>query len=426
MNLLCNYDQFAKDNKTSGDVTSLRLRGVSFLNAQGLPTRKDEEWKYTNLKTLNEEKFVAVDDVNAKLSAETKNLIVAKMPKGFINIVFYNGKYDAELSQTADLPQGAKFQETTESSKANAEFIDAFEALNAAYFTKKYTLYVAAETSVPRPVHFLFLSAMEGAAASMSNPQVSVEIGTRASAKFVESYFGQSGEKYFVNSQVDIKLGESSKLTYVRLQNDSHEAINIGRTNFELSKSSQLHSLAYSTGAQLSRHNLLLELKAAEATAIIDGLYVVRGDQHVDNTTVIDHIVGACTTSQHYKGILADTSRAVFNGKVAIRQDAQKANSEQLNNNLLLSRYAEADSKPQLSIFADDVKAAHGSTVGQLDREELFYLESRAIPPDVAISMMSFGYVSELIYKLEDETMQTWLNKELKEAFSGLKLAGPK
>ncbi|RYZ67219.1 MAG: SufD family Fe-S cluster assembly protein, partial [Proteobacteria bacterium] len=223
----------------------------------------------------------------------------------------------------------------------------------------------------------------------------------------------------------EVKVGESAKLAYVRVQGESHEAVNVGRTNFELCKFSQLHSLAFSTGAQLSRHNLVVNLTATDASAIVDGLYVVRGEQHVDNTTVIDHIVGACTTSQHYKGILADTSRAVFNGKVAIQPNAQKANSEQLNNNLLLSRYAEADSKPQLAIYADDVKAAHGSTVGQLNREELFYLESRAIPPSVAIPMMSFGYVSELIYKLEDEFLQSWLNQELREAFSGLKLAAP-
>lgn len=422
MKLLDNHDQFANQNKAGAGVNVLRAQGVEFLNAKGLPTRKDEEWKYTNLKTLNEDSFAPVVGLTS-VSDKALQLIQEKSPAGFTNIVFHNGVFDSKLSQVKNLPAGVRF-EVVDIASAVEKFHDAFEALNAAYFSKCFELTIVPETSVAKPIHFLFVTTNSGGPAVMANYRIRISVGAGASVKFLESYYGSADAQYFVNSQTEVFVGESAKLTYVRAQSESHQAVNVGRTNFELSKFSNLHSLAFSTGAQLSRHNLVLELKATEATAIVDGLYVVRDEQHVDNTTVIDHIVGACTTSQHYKGILADTSRAVFNGKVSIQPNAQKANSEQLNNNLLLSRYAEADSKPQLAIYADDVKAAHGSTVGQLNREELFYLESRAIPPNIAIPMMSFGYVSELIYKLEDESLQTWLNQELRTAFSGLKLAG--
>ncbi|MNT16613.1 FeS cluster assembly protein SufD [compost metagenome] len=181
-----------------------------------------------------------------------------------------------------------------------------------------------------------------------------------------------------------------------------------------------MQSLAFSTGASLSRHTLEVSLKGEGSNSEILGVYAGRANQHIDNTTLIDHAVGACNTNQLYKGILDDSARSAFCGKVLIQKNAQKADSAQLNNNLLLSSKAEADSKPMLEIYADDVKAAHGSTVGQLDKEELFYLLSRAIPKDKAISMLSYGFLSEVIYKLNDESIQKWLSKHLDATFARL------
>lgn len=421
MNLLTHFDQFATKIPARGGVVSLREKALEFLNAKGLPTRKDEDWKYTSVKVLNDEVFVPAGVNDQQPSHETLKAIQSKLNPAFINIVFHNGVFNKTLSSVDELPKGVQFKESAEASTAH--FKDSFEALNAAYFTKNYLLEIFQDLSVDKVVNFVFYSSLEGGPSVMVNPQVTLKVGARASAKFLESYYGQSDSRYFVNSQVNVQLEESAKLIAVRLQSDSTQAVNIGRSNYTLGKSSHLHSLVFSTGAALSRHNLSLELKQPQAFAVVDGVYVTKGSQHVDNATVIDHQVGNCDTSQHYKGILADRSRAVFNGKVIIRHGALKANSAQLNNNLLLSREAEADSQPRLEIYADDVKASHGSTVGQLNREELFYLESRAIAPEVAIPMLSFGYASELIYKLENEELQSWLNKELHEAFKGLQVA---
>jgi Fe-S cluster assembly protein SufD len=421
MNLLTHFNKFSSQiPRPAPAVQGLREKALEFLNTKGLPTRKDEDWKYTSVKILNDESFVPVGFGESNPSHETMQAIQEKLNPAFINIVFHNGVLNKTLSAVDALPAGVKFQEDEELSAAN--FKDFFEALSVAYFTKNYTLEVSPETSVDKVVNMVFYSSLEGGPAVMVNPRITLKLQKHSSLKFVESYFGQKDARYFVNPQVRIQIGESAKLVAVRMQGDSLRAVNVGSTTFDIGKFAHLHSLVFSTGAMLSRHNLGIELKTSDAFAVVDGVYLAKGNQHVDNCTLIDHQVGGCSTSQHYKGILADSSRGVFSGKVLIRHGALKANSEQLNNNLLLSREAEADSKPQLEVYADDVKAGHGSTVGQLDREELFYLESRGISPEVAIPMMSYGYASELIYKLENEELQNWLNGELREAFGGLQV----
>lgn len=421
MNLLTHFDKFATQIPADGGLKALREKALEFLKAKGLPTRKDEDWKYTSVKVLNDEAFVPAAISDLQPSHETLKTIQEKLNSRFINIVFHNGVLNKTLSALDELPTGVRLKEEKESKTQS--FADSFEALSAAYFTKNYFLEISPDTSVDKVVNFVFFSSVEGGPAVMVNSQVTLKVGARSSVQFLESYYGQTDTSYFVNTKVDVQVEDSAKLIAVRLQGDSVRAVNIGRTTYTLGKASHLHSLAFSTGALLSRHNLTMELTQPQAFAVVDGVYVTKGQQHVDNTTVIDHQVGACDTSQHYKGILADQSRAVFNGKVLIRHGALKANSSQLNNNLLLSRQAEADSQPRLEIYADDVKAGHGSTVGQLNLEELFYLESRAISPEMAVPMLSFGYASELIYKIENEDLQNWLNKELREAFQGLQVA---
>ncbi|HWU44434.1 MAG TPA: Fe-S cluster assembly protein SufD, partial [Bdellovibrio sp.] len=297
---------------------------------------------------------------------------------------------------------------------------DFFEALNAAYLTKPFALNVAKETSLEKPVNLVFFTSPQNGSAVMVHPRVRLDVGARSSVKILESYYGQAS--YFANSFLDLHMAESAKVIYTRVQSESDEAINIGRTRITLAKNANLESLALATGGALSRHSLEILLKGPGANAEVLGVYAVRGSQHVDNTTLIDHQVGECNTNQLYKGILDGESKAAFCGKVLIQKDAQRANSAQLNNNLLLSSKAEADSKPSLEIYADDVKASHGSTVGQLNREELFYLLSRAIPKHKAIPMLGYGFLSEVIYKISDESIQKWLSRHLDEAFLRLHL----
>ncbi|MEK2643823.1 Fe-S cluster assembly protein SufD [Bdellovibrio sp. BCCA] len=417
MNLLSTYDRFSQTNPAEGALASFRQAGYDYALNKGLPTRKDEEWHYTSVKVLNDVNFMPSAFNPVEPSHETIVEIKKYLNPEFTNVVFFNGVLNKTLSQ--ELPAGFTLRELSEYPN---HFDDAFDALNGAYLAKPFVLSLAKETSVDKPVNFVFFTSVEGGPALMVHPRIRVEVGARSSVKLLESYYGKTGVSYFVNSVFDLSIADSAKVSYVRVQGESQNAINIGRTRISVEKNASLESLAFATGAGLSRHTLEVSLKGAGSDSQILGVYAVQGSQHVDNTTLIDHQVGECNTNQLYKGILDGESRAVFCGKVLIQKDAQKANSAQLNNNLLLSSKAEADSKPSLEIFADDVKAAHGSTVGQLNREELFYLQSRAIPKSKAIPMLSYGFLSEVIYKISDENIQKWLSRQLDEAFSHLHL----
>lgn len=417
MNLLSTYDRFSQTNPAEGALASFRQAGYDYALNKGLPTRKDEEWHYTSVKVLNDVNFMPSAFNPVEPSHETIVEIKKYLNPEFTNVVFFNGVLNKTLSQ--ELPAGFTLRELSEYPN---HFDDAFDALNGAYLAKPFALSLAKETSVDKPVNFVFFTSVEGGPALMVHPRIRVEVGARSSVKLLESYYGKTGVSYFVNSVFDLSIADSAKVSYVRVQGESQNAINIGRTRISVEKNATLESLAFATGAGLSRHTLDVSLKGAGSDSQILGVYAVQGSQHVDNTTLIDHQVGECNTNQLYKGILDGESRAVFCGKVLIQKDAQKANSAQLNNNLLLSSKAEADSKPSLEIFADDVKAAHGSTVGQLNREELFYLQSRAIPKSKAIPMLSYGFLSDVIYKISDENIQKWLSRQLDEVFSHLHL----
>jgi Fe-S cluster assembly protein SufD len=417
MNLLSTYEKFSQAHPAKGSLAAFRQAGYDYALKKGLPTRKDEEWHYTSVKVLNDNSFLPSALNAVAPSHDTMVAIKKAINPEFTNLVFFNGVFNKTLS--SDLPTGLTMRELHEYPE---QFDDTFDALNGAYAETPYMLHLTKETSVEKPVNFVFFTSNEAGSALMVSPRIRLEVGARASLRVLESHYGMTGAAYFVNSVFDLQVGESAKVIYVRVQAESLNAVNIGRTRINLGKHANLESLAFSTGAQLSRHNFDLVLKEKGSTSEVLGIYAVQGTQHVDNTTLIDHAVGECTTHQLYKGILDGSGRSAFIGKILIQKDAQKADSSQLNNNLLLSNKAEADSKPSIVVYADDVKAGHGSTVGQLNKEELFYLLSRAISKDKAIAMLSYGYLSEVLYKVSDEGIQKWLTKHLDEAFARLHL----
>lgn len=419
MNLLSTYDSFVQSNPAGGALALLRQAGFAYAQNKGLPTRKDEEWHYTSVKKLSEISFVPSAMETQEPSHESLQDIKGYLNPLFTNIVFVNGVLNKTLSE--ELPQGFTLREPSDYSE---QFDDTFDALNGAYAVKPLVVVLAKETAVEKPVNFVFFTSKGLAGNIMVHPRVRVEVGARSSVRLLESYYGQTSATYFVNSVFDLHVGESANVTYIRVQADSQDGMNIGRSRIAVEKFAHLESLAFATGSQLSRHTLDVNLLGAGSNSEVLGIYAVRGSQHVDNTSLINHTVGDCNTNQLYKGILDGESRAVFCGKVLIQKDAQKANSAQLNNNLLLSSKAEADSKPSLEIYADDVKAAHGSTVGQLNKEELFYLQSRAISKEKAIPMLSYGFLSEVIYKVSDDSIQKWLTQHLDETFAQLTVNG--
>jgi Fe-S cluster assembly protein SufD len=419
MNLLSTYDRFKQVYPAAAGLAISRETAFAFAAKNGLPTKQNEDWHYTSVKVLADVRFMpsAFNPVSA--SASTLGSIQAKLNNEFCNLIFFNGVYEPRLSD--QLPSGVFLEDAVLFPR---NFDDTFDALNCAYQVKPYLLKVPTEASVDKPVNFLFFSSVEGGPALMSHPRIQIEVGNRSSISIIESFYGASGVSYFVNSIMDLQVGESARVTYVRAQCESDNGINIGRSRIQVGQNANLEFLSFSTGAGLSRHSLSVNLNGPGSNSEILGVYKVSAKQHLDNTTSINHFVGHCSSNQLYKGILDDESRSVFSGKVFIQKNAQKASSAQLNKNLLLSSKAEADSKPNLEIYADDVKASHGSTVGQLNREEVFYMQSRAISKEKAIAMLSKGFLTEVVYKVTNDKVRSWLLRELEQVFEGPKKGG--
>ncbi|MBX3034090.1 MAG: Fe-S cluster assembly protein SufD [Bdellovibrionaceae bacterium] len=402
------------------ELQNWRNRGAEFVRARGLPTRKDPNWKYTSVRLLEETAFSLPPE--SRPSHDTMKAIAQDLNGEFWNIVFVNGVLDHTLSCLEDLPGTVKW--SVDPTAADGEFIDAFEALNVAYLTQTLSLKIQAGSSQEKPLRVHYVTNGAATESLMVHPRVSIEVGSRASAVVVESYASFGAGKSFTNAQTSIRLDPSAKLVHARLEEESPRALHIGRTVVAPAKDSDFTSLVYSTGARLSRHHLQITLKEKNVTTRSFGLYAGDAQQHIDNTTDIDHQVGECTTTQIYKGLLDGEARAVFNGRIYIRPNAQKVNSEQLNNNLLLSSKAEADSQPQLMIEADDVKAAHGSTVGHLSAEEIFYLQSRGLSRRQAVPLLAYAFLADVIERLDHEFLRRWLEARLRRNFERFKTEG--
>lgn len=407
-------------------LQDLRLRGTEFVRARGLPTRKDENWKYTSVKTLTESTFVSSLQKEVRPSHNTLKAASEQLCPGFHHVVFVNGILDRTLSNFDDLSKDLTWSVEAENlagvgevaEKSSEAFADAFDAMNAAYLGQGLSLVLKSGASLGKPLQVHFHTSLEGGASLMVHPRLRLEVGDHSNITVVESYSGDVDANYFVNSRTDLVVGQSAKVLFVRLQNESQKATQIGRTAIRPMTGSDVTYLTVSLGAQLCRQNLDVVLNETGATLKAFGITAVAGTQHTDHSTLIDHVAGGCTTTQTYKSLLDGESRVVFDGKINIRPNAQKAFSEQLNNNLLLSSKAEADSKPQLMIEADDVKAAHGSTVGQMNKEELFYLMSRGLSRQVAVPLLSYGFLAGILDQIENEELRAWLDAGLRRSFT--------
>ncbi len=264
---------------------------------------------------------------------------------------------------------------------------------------------IAKETSVAEPIELSFTA--EENSAVFPHVLFIVEAGSKAT--IVETY--ASPAKNFTNSAVQIVVEDNANLTHYRVQKDSADAFHYGVTEVSIGRGSFYNSTCINLGASISRHDIDVKFTAEGGEAFVDGLYMLNGSQHADTHSIIDHTVPNCTSHQNYKGVLNDRSRAVFNGKVFVRENAHGTDAQQSNKNLLLSNEARVDTKPQLEIFNDDVKCAHGATVGQLEEEELFYLLTRGLPETLARNLLTYGFAEEIINKIGIESIKQELDK---------------
>lgn len=377
----------------------------------GFPTQRDEEWKYTNVEPIAKEPFDFSFEAatNGVSSEKIKSFLLAE--KGN-KLVFLNSQFRKDWSSEAGSLQEALASHAKEIEPYLAKLADyqrnSFTALNTAFFSDGAFLSIGKNETVQDPIQLLFVSSSHGEKIS-SQPRNLILVGENAQATLVESYFSLNEEPYFTNAVAEIFLAPGAKLTRYQIQMESQKAYHVETTHVHMAKDSHFSSFVFSFGAKLSRNNLNVALDSEGAGCELDGLYMVGDHQHVDHHTLIDHLKPHGTSRQVYKGVLKDQAKAVFNGKVLVRKDAQKTDAQQLNKNLLLSENATVDTKPQLEIFADDVKCTHGAAIGQLQEEEIFYLKSRGIGQEDARRLLTFGFANEILERVKLEPLRSRL-----------------
>ena len=412
--------------KSAPWVERLREGAFDRFDQLGFPTTHQEDWKYTNVAPLSRMNFEPVSESQAG-SEVTKALQLESF--GYdesrrSQLVFVNGVYRSDLSELNALPHGVVAMDLGDAIRderysdvirehlaREADYNDdGFTALNTAFLSSGAFLLIPKGVVVDSPVHLLFF-ADANASPLVSFPRVLIVAQEQSSATVIESYSSAADSVYWTNAVVEIVLEESARLEHYKLQHESIEAYHTAKTTAGLGRNSVFDTTTITLGAKLSRHDIRIRLDHESAVCHVDGLYIVAGGQHTDTHSLIDHLVPHCTSRQLYKGILDGKSRAVFNGKVFVHQGAQQTDAQQTNRNLLLSKDARVDTKPQLEIFADDVKCAHGATVGQLEEEELFYLISRGLHPELAQNLLTFGFAEEVIDKIKIESIKKQLGE---------------
>lgn len=396
---------------TGDDPEWMRLfrdRSMLRFNEMGLPDSTDEEWRFTPIGPIADTAFALPAGSNS--SAEViADIAFADAP--FARLVFVDGILSSDLSSLRGLPREVDICSLGEAAIRHPRLVEpwlgaistggpSFTSLNAALFTDGAFINVPAGVVVETPVHLAFLTT-RGDQAFMTSPRALVLVGESGSLSLLETYQGAGGLRRLTNSVTEAVVGRNAELEHYRLQLEPGDTYHIGRTAVRLDRDSRYTSHAVSIGSSLSRHDLGAVLKGENALCTMNGLYVGVGDQIHDSHTVIDHATPNCESHELYKGILNDRSRGVFNGKVLVRPDAQKTDAKQTNQALLLSDGARVDTKPQLEIFADDVRCTHGATVGQLDADSLFYLRSRGIAAGDARNVLIHAFASEIIDRMK-------------------------
>ncbi|HLM00175.1 MAG TPA: Fe-S cluster assembly protein SufD, partial [Pyrinomonadaceae bacterium] len=421
------YGNYFRENLSSRQnqpawLRDLREKAFRFFTENGFPTPQNEEWKYTNVAPLAQENFVLPESSAAAgvLNSPDKILPFVFDESKESVLVFVNGRFDRNLSNLSALggAQVLSFSEAANNENFSgifkaklASLVDfdknGFTALNTAFIDEGAFLFVPKNTKVEAPVQFLFLTE-DGKAAF---PRVLIVAEAFAQATIIETYTRGEETKYLTDAVVEISLADEAKIEHYRVQRESHSAFHVGSSGAEIRRGAVYDATNITLGARLSRHDVSVKFLTTGGEAFVDGLYMVGGLQHADTHSVIDHQLPNCVSHQTYKGIVDGRARAVFNGKVFVRENASGTDAQQSNKNLLLSNEARVDTKPQLEIFNDDVKCSHGATVGQLEEEELFYLLSRGLNESLARNLLTYGFAEEIVNKIGIATIKKQLDE---------------
>ncbi|WP_340151645.1 Fe-S cluster assembly protein SufD [uncultured Sneathiella sp.] len=388
-------------------VASAREAGLARFAALDFPGRKVEEWRFTNLtpltKGIEQAEAPAADSVPAP-EFDTPHVMT-----------FINGRFSAHDSHLDDLPQGIRLASLAAELGAGnnalpdsaAEESRAVVALNTAFMEDGFVLTAEPGVTIEEPILIRFLS-QSGTADNARHMRNLIRLGADAEVTLLEEHRGMSGHAYFANPVTDIALEDGAALHHYKLQAESDAAFHLANVDCDIPKGATYENFSLSTGARLSRNELATRITGSGATSILNGAYLMRGKQHCDTTTVTRHLVPENDSRQIYKGILDDDAQGVFQGKIHIAPDAQKVAGDQLSRALLLSERASVAVKPELEIYADDVKCSHGASSGELDADAYFYLQSRGIDEKTARKMLIDAFLADVLEEVSNEAVRSY------------------
>lgn len=393
-----------------GELAAVHPDAAARFFTRGVPTPAEEAWKYTNLGALAKRPFApagAPDRATVDESMLRGLSLASSLPP---HAVVVNGGLRADLGTLETLPAGVTVVVETGVAAGAGEPSPALTELNAAFGEETLVVTIAPGTAAGDPIHLVFVGAStEGHVLRL--PRVQIRAGRNSSVHVIEEYVGVERDTGFTNALTTVVLEQGATVHHHRLQREAAGASHVGRVAVEAATDSAYHSNAVAIGAELARVDIDVTLAARGARCALNGLFVADGTQHVDHHTCIDHAAEDTHSEELYRGIVDDRARGVFNGRVVVRQDAQHISARQASNNLLLSRQAEIDTKPELEIYADDVTCAHGATVGELDRQALFYLRSRGVPEAEARALLTHAFAEAVIESIPVAGVRDWLEE---------------
>ncbi len=411
----------------SASLNTLRAAAVESVGVLTVPTTRDEDWRFTDISLLTKMSFHPVQTASNLQAADVEHFYIAEATT---RIVFVDGVYAPHLSNFA--ADGVKVSNLASSFADNAGFAEntafaahaahlgqhvgfqhnVFAALNTAFLHDGALVIVPRNVSAATPIHLLFIATQ---AETVSYPRCLLLAEPGSAATVIEDYVSLQEVAYFTNTVTEIALADNARVYHIRVQRENMQAFHIANCAVSLAQGSNYQSVSVALGARISRYNLNVLQKAEGAECTVDGLALISGNQLADTHTCIDHAQPHGVSRQLHKCIIGGSAHAVFNGKIMVRQGAQRTDSQQSSRNLLLTGRAQVDTKPQLEIFADDVKCTHGATVGQLDSEEVFYLQSRGLSEIAARNLLTYAFGAEIIDRIPVASLKIQLEQTVNE-----------
>jgi Fe-S cluster assembly protein SufD len=420
------FDQFIRSDATSAPdwLNSRRRAAIEHFATLDFPTTRNEDWHFTSVSAIAEREFTFVNAKTGDVTAADLQPFMFGSGDWHV-VVFVNGRYTPRLSKLPGAQSGARVFPIADAPPELTQLIGtivtdadkhAFTALNTAFMPDGVVIHVPKDSTVRHPIHVLFVTDTHAAKTAVY-PRNLIVVDRNAKATVLESYVSLGDAAHLTNAVTEVSVGDGATLEHYKIQREGRRAFHVGTIEARQERNSHYISFSFATGAALSRTNIYTKLAGEGCGSTLNGLYMLDGEQHCDHQTRIEHAEPNCFSREVYKGVLDGRSHGVFNGKVYVHPIAQKTDGKQTNNTLLLSKEAQVDTKPQLEIFADDVKCTHGATVGRLDEMALFYMKSRGVDAETARRLLVYAFAADVLETIEQQDVKESLERFTLERF---------